>query len=112
MTETKSNIISGFHHLKMAKEHFMDFGREVKSEIGVKMANSFVKKIDAIYLAFITIIWFTDKVRDACRKEWNSDVFAVPAIAEKVALLTPEQRDMVETIIDELLKGKEIKFEG
>lgn len=52
-----------------------------------------------------------EEVRTGIKKEWNSDVFVVDAIAEKTALLSPEQREGLEYILDELLNGNSIKVE-
>jgi hypothetical protein len=54
-------------------------------------------------------------VREGIKKEIASDVFSVPAIMEKIALLNPEQRDGMEQVIDALLKGEKIEvkmYEG
>ena len=49
---------------------------------------------------------FTKDVLDGIKEEWESDVFSVDAITEKVALLNPGQREIIENIIDEILKGE------
>ena len=104
----KSNIISAIHHLRMAKEHLQDLQREMPNSFGEKIGKKYEAKVDWIYTDFISCHLFPDAVRDGCRKEWESDVFAVPAINEKVALLTPEKRDLIENIIDAMLKGEDV----
>jgi len=37
-------------------------------------------------------------------------VFAVPAILEKVALLTPEQREIIEATLDAMINGEVVKI--
>ena len=44
------------------------------------------------------------------KEEWNSDVFCVPAITDKVSVLRPDQREMIEEIIDGMIAGEEVKF--
>lgn len=52
----------------------------------------------------------TQEVRDGIKNEIKSDVFAVPAILEKIALLSPDQRDLIESAIDAMLNGIEVKM--
>lgn len=52
----------------------------------------------------------TQEVRDGIKNEIKSDVFAVPAILEKIALLNPDQRDLIESAIDAMLDGIEVKM--
>ena len=51
------------------------------------------------------------EVRDGIKDEINSDLFTVPAIAEKVALLKPESREAIEELIDTILAGAEVTVE-
>jgi FixJ family two-component response regulator len=44
-----------------------------------------------------------DVVREGIKREINSDIFAIPAIHEKIALLNPKHREVLEEFIDELL---------
>ncbi len=53
---------------------------------------------------------FTEEVREGIRKEWNSDTFVLPAISEKLGLLNPDQRAVVEDLIDLILKGDNIQI--
>jgi hypothetical protein len=48
-----------------------------------------------------------DVVREGIKREINSDIFAIPAIHEKIALLNPKHREVLEEFIDELLKKKQ-----
>ena len=104
----QSNIISAIHHLRIAKEHWQDLQREQRNTIGEKLGKRYEVKIDWIYTDFISCTAFTDAIREGCRKEWNSDVFAVPAINDKISLLAPNKRELVESIIDAMLEGEEI----
>lgn len=104
----QSNIISAIHHLKMAKEHFQDLQREMPNSFGEKIGKKYEQKVDWIYTDFISCHLFPKEVREGCRKEWKSDVFAIPAIAEKIALLQPEFRELIESVIDAKLNGEEI----
>lgn len=107
----RSNIVSAIHHLRLAKEHYQDLQREMPNSLGEKLGKRYEAKIDWIYTDFITNPNFPKEVREGCRKEWNSDVFAVPAIAEKIALLQPEFRELLESVIDAKLNGEEVRIE-
>jgi hypothetical protein len=106
-----SNIISSIHHLKMSHEHLEDFRREHPFTKGAMLFAQYQKRMEWIYKDMITHPFLTPLVRDGIKREWNSDTFATTAIAEKVALLTPEQRDAIEALIDQMLKGETIQVE-
>lgn len=105
-----SNIVSAIDHLRQAFEHFGSFQREHPASKGSKTFKNYNLKLEWIYTDLYSNPFLTDEVRAGIKREWNSDVFSVDAINEKVALLSPEKREMVETVIDGLLKGEVIKF--
>lgn len=106
-----ADIVSGFRCLKQASDHFTSFKNEMqKGSEGVRLSSIYIKKIDWMYMDFQSNPLFPKEVREGIRKEWASDPFAVSAIEEKIALLKPDQRDLVETIIDGLLSGEQITF--
>jgi hypothetical protein len=100
---TGANIISAIHSLKIAQEHFADFRREYPTSAGAKLFKVYEDKIDWIFRDFLSHPHLDDRIREGIKAEINSDVFSVPAISEKVTLLDPEQRDMIEKIIDAVL---------
>jgi len=105
-----ANIISAIQNLKMAQEQFQDFIREFPESQGSKLFNGYSKKIDWIFTDISTHPFLTQEVRDGIKIEIKSDVFAVPAILEKIALLKPEQREMIELTMDAMLNGEEVKI--
>ena len=74
------------------------------------MFKGYSKRIDFIFSDIITHPYITDEVRDGIKKELASDVFAVPAIIEKVGLITPEQREIIEDTLDAMLAGQDVKI--
>lgn len=94
----------------MAQDLFLDFTRQYPNTIGSKLFKKYVDKIDWIFSDIITHPFLTDDVRAGVKSEIESDVFSVPAIVEKVALLTPEQREIIEDTIDAILSGQEVKI--
>lgn len=105
-----ANIISAVHCLAQAKAHFESFCREHPATKGERLFSGYGKKIEWIYKDIQTIPVLPDTVRQGIKAEWESDVFSVPAIAEKSALLNPEQREMVELMIDAMLAGEEVQI--
>lgn len=108
--KASSNIISAIHCLAQAKEHFESFCREHKGSKGEHLFSSYIKKLNWIYSDLNSNIHLPESVREGIKAEWNSDVFSVPAIAEKVALLNPEQRELIESVVDGMLAGEEINI--
>jgi len=106
-----NNIVQSIHHLKMGKEHMEDFCRQHKDSIGARIFKTYIARIDWIFRDITTSNIVGEFVREGLKKEINSDVFTVPAITEKVALLDPDQREALENVIDSILKGEKIKIE-
>ena len=105
-----ANIINAIQNLKMGQEQFSDFCRQYPDSKGERLFKNCSKKIDNIFSDIITHPMMTQEVRDGIKNEIKSDVFAVPAILEKIALLSPDQRDLIESAIDAMLDGIEVKM--
>lgn len=103
-----ANIINAIQNLKMAQEQFEDFCRQYPDSAGEKLFKRCSNRVNGIFTEILSNPYLTSEVRDGIRSEIKSDVFAVPAILEKVALLSPEQRDMIELTIDAMLEGQEV----
>ena len=110
--EVKSgaNIINAIQNLKMAQEQFEDFRRQFPDTKGEKLFKTYSDKTSWMFKDIITHPFITEEVRTGIKKEIDSDVFAVPAIVEKVALLTPEQREIIEDVIDAYVSGETVKI--
>lgn len=105
-----SNIISAIHHLKMAQEYYEDFIREYPDSAGSRLFKSYVNKINWMSTDILSHPDISEEVRIGIKKELACDVFAVTAIAEKSALLNPDQREMIEETIDAMIAGEEVKI--
>jgi hypothetical protein len=105
-----ANIISAVQNLKLAQEQFEDFCRQYPETKGEKLFKVYVGKINWMFNDIVTHPFLTEEVRYGIKKEINSDIFAIPAIHEKVALLTPEQREMIESTLDAMISGEEVKI--
>jgi hypothetical protein len=105
-----ANIINAIQNLKMAQEQFEDFCRQYPNSQGSRLFKKYSDKISWIFSDLISNPFLTNEVRIGIKTEIESDVFAVPAIIEKVALLTPQQRDMIESTLDAILSGEEVQI--
>ena len=105
-----ANIISAIQNLKMAQEQFEDFCRQFPDSKGEKLFKLYSNKITWIFKDIITHPIISYSVRQGIKQEIASDVYAVPAIVEKIALLTPEQRELIEDTLDAMLAGEEVKI--
>ncbi len=103
-----SNIIQAFQHLRMSKEYLQDFQREFQGTKGSVLFSKYEKKIDWIYNDLITTPEFTPDIVKGIKEEWNCDMFALPAIHDKISLLKPHQRNTLEDLLDLILKGETI----
>lgn len=105
------NIVSAFHNLKKACDHFLSFELDNKDSKGARLFQMYRGRIQWVYNDIITHPLLPERVRSGIKQEWESDAFAVDAISEKAALLNPEQREGIEYIIDQMLKGETLKVE-
>lgn len=110
MAET-SFIVQGFHYLKKAKLCFEAVRNDSHFSMKNKVDKLCVKRIDLIKFDFVTSFDFPQIVRDGIRKEWESDVLTNDNIYHQLHLLTPEKRELVETIVIALINGENINFE-
>ncbi len=107
----ESDIVSGLQAMKRAFDHWDRFVRERPGHLAEKMFGGYCKRLDWIAQDLITCPHFPQPVRDGIRNEWRADPFTTMAIAEKAALLPPDQRDVIESIIDRLITGERLNIE-
>jgi len=105
-----ANIINAIQNLKMAQEQFEDFCRQYPNSQGSRLFKKYSDKVAWIFSDLVSNPFLTEEVRIGIKNEISSDVFAVPAIIEKVALLTPDQRDLIEATLDAILSGEEVQI--
>lgn len=107
---TGSSIMSAIHHLKIAREFMDDFVRSHdRFARGTVKFGEYSRKINWILSDMATYPHFRQDVRDAMNNELKSDPFAFMSIMEKAALLSPDQRQTLEEVIEMVLKGEPIK---
>lgn len=107
----ESDIVSGLQAMKRAYDHWNSFVRERPGSLAERVFGGYCKKLNWIANDMITGLHFPDIIRDGIRKEWNADAFTTMAISEKAALLPPDQREVIETIIERLITGEKLRIE-
>lgn len=104
-----SSVVSCIHHLKLADEYAKDFVRSAPNTRGAIIFDNYSKRIAWIFRDVITYPHFGEEVREGMRNEIASDAFSYDSLIEKVALLNPEQRETMEGLLDEILRGGTIE---
>lgn len=105
-----SSVVSFIHHLKLADEYAKDFVRSAPGTRGAVIFDNYSKRIAWIFRDVITYPHFGDEVREGMRNEIASDAFSYDSLTEKLALMNPEQREMLEGLLTDILKGKTVEI--
>lgn len=106
-----SNFITSIHHLRICSEYMDDIVRQTPGSRAAALFEGYSKKLKWILRDIYTHPHFTDPIRDGIKREIDSDPLTYRAIMERISLLAPAQRDMLEFVIDDMLNGKQIKIE-
>lgn len=102
------SLAKGMHHINIAKQYFEDVRLGTSGE--VKMVfNQYIQKCD----------WIMDNLKHRLTEENRknleaelNDSISFEAINDKLVRLDSNQRLLLESIIDGLIKGEEIKVEN
>lgn len=102
------SLAKGMHHINIAKQYFEDVRLGTSGE--VKMVfNQYIQKCD----------WIMDNLKHRLTEENRknleaelNDSISFEAINDKLVRLDSNQRLLLESIIDSLIKGEEIKVEN
>ena len=105
-----SSVVSCIHHMKLADEYAKDFVRANPGTRGAAIFGNYSLKLNWILRDVVTYPHFGDEVREGMRKEIASDSFSYDSIIEKVGLLNPDQRESLESLLDDILKGGTIEI--
>lgn len=106
-----SNFITSIHHLRICAEYMDDIVRQAPGSRAAVLFEGYSKKIKWILRDISTYPYFNDEIRDGIKTEIASDPLTYRAIMERISLLAPAQRDLLELVIDDLIDGKQIKIE-
>jgi hypothetical protein len=99
------SLAKGMHHINLAKMYFEDVRFGTTSEIKM-VFNQYIQKCDWIMDNLKHRL--TDENRKNLQNELN-DSISFEAITDKLVRLDSNQRLLLESIIDSLIKGEEIK---
>jgi hypothetical protein len=106
----RSSVVQAIQHVKIADEFMNDFIRSAPTTRGAIIFGQYSRKLRWILSDIITYPHFDDEVRKGIKVEIESDCFAVEAIHDKIPLLNPEQRAMLEELVGDMLAGKTIEI--
>lgn len=104
-------LANGLMHLRIAQMNFMSFAMDHPDTKGANLFTGYNNRINWILNDMITNPSLPQSVRDGIKNDIKSDVLVIPSIAEKVTLLTEENRLAIETLIDGLIAGETISVE-
>lgn len=104
-------LANGLMHLRIAQMNFQSFALDHPDTKGAKLFNGYNNRINWILNDMVTNPMLPQSVRDGIKNDIQSDVLVLPSIAEKVTLLTEENRLAIETLIDSMIAGEIITVE-
>ncbi len=105
-----SDIVSTVQHIRMAMDHCDSFINQHPGTKGAKLFDGYRSRLQWILNDLKTHPALPEGVRAGLKAEIEGDVFTVPAIAEKIALVPPQQRETIEALIDGVLNGESINI--
>lgn len=108
--EIGRQVLYSVQNLKMAQEQFDDYCRQYPKTRGADLFGMYSKRIDWIFKDIVTHPFFTPETVKTIKDEINGDPYLVPAIIEKIELLSHDQREIVEDLIDAYLSGETVKI--
>jgi hypothetical protein len=106
----RSSVVQAIQHVKIADEFMNDFVRAAPNTRGAVIFTDYSRKLKWILRDIVTFPYFDDEVRKGIKAEIESDAFAVEAIHDKIPLLNPEQRAMLEELVEDMVAGKTIEI--
>ena len=108
MFKGRSDIVSALQQMAMTRDHMASFTRGHPGTKGANLFAGYIKRINWIFNDLYTNPFLDAKVREGIKREVESDVFAVPEITGKIALLSPAQREALEEVIDRVAAGEDL----
>lgn len=106
-----SHLRKAFIHIKTAQEYLADFKREKPGTTLGRKSGAYADKLQWILNDFFTILPLHSKEMNQFKNEINADTLFHEAISQKCLLLPPEVKEIIETLIDQVLAGETIQIE-
>lgn len=98
-------------HLKVGVEYFTSFINDNPGTKGAKLFKVYNNKLNWILYDMVTNPVLPQEVRESIKKDVESDVLVIPALVEKIALLTPENRLSLEELVECMVNGEKLVVE-
>jgi len=105
-----SEILKAIHSIRRAKDNFDVFCLGAVTKDVKKQFLGYSNRLEWIINDIKCHPQCSNEIRNAINEEWQSDVYTIDAIQEKVLKLTPQERDSIETILDCILSGETINI--
>mgnify|MGYP000039933339 CR=1 FL=1 len=106
---TTESLTKACYHLKLSKEYMDDFYRGCRQE-AKNRASGWVNRLNFVITDVRAAL--TPEARERFDQEITTgDILFTQSISEKWIQLTPQQRELLETMAEAMIKGEEIVFE-
>jgi hypothetical protein len=109
-----TSVLKFVYHLKCAKELGKSFMCKRSNNVFSIIFKLITPKLDWCFNELITHHLVTLHIPDTVpfiREKWEADYTMELALSEKISLLTTEQQESLENVIDCLISGEEIKID-
>lgn len=110
MINENTTVVTFIHYIALAKLFAEDYVRFAKGTRGELLFSTYVKKIDWIIMDFKTYPHFPEEVRRCRKLELESDLLTTPSIAEKLHLLSPASKEVIEDMVDSMIKNNVVDY--
>jgi hypothetical protein len=99
------SLAKGLHHINIAKQYFEDVKIGCTGDLK-NTFNGYINKCD--YILNNVFDKLGEETRNVYKKEL-SDSLGLDAINDQLMVLNNEQRDQIEDILNNIVKGKKVK---
>ncbi len=108
LMDKNSSFRKAFYHLKMAEMYFEDTIREAPQSVAASCSRAYLKRIAWMEKDFATNPQLPRDAMQGFKDEINGDVMFHDSISSSCLNLTSNQKQSIERIIEDLLKGEKI----
>lgn len=104
-----ASILKFFTHLQLCKLYAHSVIKDNPKSIFATIFKAIMPKLDWIYKEVIThhlVYQHIPQTIDLIREQWQSDAVLELGLNEKIALLSEHQKELLEPVLDCILKGE------
>lgn len=106
--DKNNSLRKAFYHLKMSGDYFEDVLRESPNTLAGKLSSIYTRRIKWILNDFNANPSLPKYAAEDFKNDINGDLMFFESISQKCLQLSESQKESLESLIDELLKGEEI----